>query len=134
MSEPDCALWWRNASAGWSHSEDRRCRWFPHLGRESTVLGRALWLQLKPTFLPRSSALVGLAVGWWLANTYTDSHFRTVMHSLGLGNGGKRVVGGETYQAMMFWLPVLAAAGFAYLADRAHFLIQRRYTRSTPPA
>lgn len=108
--------------------------WFPHLGRESTVLGRALWLQLKPTILPRGSALVGLTVGWWLANTYTDSHLRSVLHSLGVGSGGKRVVNGETYQAMMFWLPILAAAVFAYLADRAHFLIQRRYNRPTPPA
>lgn len=108
--------------------------WFPHLGRESTVFSRALWLQLKPTVLPRGSALVGLAVGWWLASTYTDSHFRSVLHSLGIGSGGKRVVSGDTYQSMMFWLPVLAAAVFAYLADRAHFLVQRRYSRPTPPA
>ena len=108
--------------------------WFPHVGREGTVLGRALWLQLRPTILPRGSALVGLAVGWWLANTYTDSHFRSALRSLGLGSGGKQVVSGDTYQAMMFWLPVLAAAIFAYLADRAHFLIQRRYSRPTPPS
>jgi hypothetical protein len=125
--------------------EDRRRRlepfggsalptWLPHLSRESTVLGRALWLQLKPNILPRGSAVVGLAVGWWLANTYTDSHFRSVLQSLGLGSGGKRVVSGETYSAMMFWLPLLAAAVFAYLADRAHFLIQRRYSRPTPPS
>ncbi len=109
-------------------------RWLPHLRRESAVLGRALWLQLKPNVLPRGSALVGLTVGWWLANTYTDSHFRSMLHSLGIGSGGKRVVSGETYKAMMFWLPILAAALFAYLADRAHFLIHRRYSRPTPPA
>lgn len=108
--------------------------WFPHLGRESSVLGRALWIQLRPTVLPRGSALVGLLVGWWLANTYTDSHFRSALHSLGIGSGGKRVVSGDTYQAMTFWLPLLAAAVFAYLADRAHYLVQRRYNRSTPPA
>jgi len=108
--------------------------WFPHLGRESTVLGRALWLQLKPAVLPRGSALVGLTVGWWLANTYTDSHLRSVMHSLGIGSGGKRVVTGDTYKAMMFWLPIVAAALFAYLADRTSFLIQRHYSRPTPPA
>jgi hypothetical protein len=108
--------------------------WLPHFGRESTVLGRALWLQLKPNILPRGSAMVGLAVGWWLANTYTDSHFRSALRSLGLGSGGKRVVSGETYDAMMFWLPLLAAAVFAYLADRAHLLIQRRYNRPTSPS
>ena len=108
--------------------------WFPHLERESTVLGQALWRQLKPTILPRGTALVGLAVGWWLANTYTDSHFRSAMHSLGLGGGGKRVVSGDTYQAMRFWLPMLAAAVFAYLVDRGHYLVQRRYSRPTPPS
>jgi hypothetical protein len=108
-------------------------QWFPHLRREGAELGHSLWLQLKPNVLPRASALVGLTVGWWLANTYTDSHFRSVLHSLGIGSGGKRVVSGETYKAMMFWLPIFAAAVFAYLADRAHFVIQRRYTRPTPP-
>jgi len=108
--------------------------WFPHLHRESTVLGRALWLQFKPNVLPRGSALAGLAVGWWLANTYTDSQFRSVLQSLGIGGGGKRVVSGDSYKAMMFWLPMLGAAVFAYLADRAHFLVQRRYSRTTPPA
>lgn len=107
--------------------------WAPDLGRESTVLGRAFWLQLRPNVLPRASALVGLAVGWWLADTYTDSHLKSVLSSLGLGRGGKRVVSGETYRTMMFWLPILAAGLFAYLADRAHLLIQRRYTRPTPP-
>lgn len=108
-------------------------RWFPEVGRESTVLGRALWLQLRPTVLPRGSALAGLAVGWWLADTYTDSHLRSVWNSLGLGHGGKRVVSGEIYRAMMFWLPLIAAALFAYLADRAQLLIQRRYSNPTPP-
>lgn len=108
--------------------------WFPHVGRETSVLGRSLWVQLKPHILPRGSAVVGLAVGWWLANTYTDSHFRSALHTLGIGSGGRRVVAGGTYQAMMFWLPILAAALFAYLADRAHFLVQRRYSRTTPPA
>jgi len=107
--------------------------WGPRLWRESTVLGRAFWLQLRPNVLPRASALVGLAVGWWLADTYTDSHLKSVLNSLGLGGGGKRVVSGETYRTMMFWLPILAAGLFAYLADRAHSLVQRRYTRSTPP-
>jgi hypothetical protein len=76
---------------------------------------------------------VGLAVGWWLGNTYTDSHFRSVLHSLGIGSGGKRVVSGETYRAMMFWLPIVAAALFAYLADRVQYVVQKRYSRPTPP-
>ena len=107
-------------------------KWFPHMRRECTALGRALWLQLRPSVLPRSPALVGLAVGWWMADTYTDSHFRSVLHSLGIGQGGRRVVSGETYRLMMFWLPILVAALCAYLADRAHVVIQRRYIRPAP--
>jgi len=107
-------------------------KWFPHLRQECTALGRALWLQLRPNVLPRSPALIGLAVGWWIADTYTDSHFRSVLHSLGVGQGGRRVVSGETYRVMMFWLPILAAALCAYLADRAHVVIQRRYIRPAP--
>ncbi|MBA3445557.1 MAG: hypothetical protein H0T58_12000 [Gemmatimonadales bacterium] len=57
-----------------------------------------------------------------------------MLQSLGIGGGGKRVVSGDSYKAMMFWLPMLGAAVFAYLADRAHFLVQRRYSRTTPPA
>lgn len=107
-------------------------KWFPHLRQECTALGRALWMQLRPNVLPRSPALVGLAVGWWMADTYTDSHFRSALHSLGIGQGGRRVVSGETYRLMVFWLPILAAALCAYLADRAQLVIQRRYTRPAP--
>ncbi len=106
-------------------------RWMPHLRNEGKALTRALWLQLRPAVLPRFSAMAGLAVGWWIAATYTDSHFRSVLSSLGLGGGGRRVVSGETYRAMTFWFPLLAAALGAYLADRIQFLIQRRYTDST---
>jgi hypothetical protein len=68
-----------------------------------------------------------------VGHTYTDSHFRSLLHSLGLGHGGKRVIDGDTYRAMMFWLPILAAGLFAYLADRIQFLVQRRYIRPIPP-
>lgn len=107
-------------------------KWFPHLRQECTALGRALWLQLTPIVLPRSPALVGLAVGWWIAGTYTGSQFRSVLNSLGMGQGGRRVVSGETYRLMLFWLPILAAALCAYLADRAQAVIQRRYIRPAP--
>jgi hypothetical protein len=109
-------------------------RWAPHLHREGVALGRSLWAQLRPHILPRASALAGLGVGWWLAHTYTDSHFKSVLSSLGIGGGGKHVVDGDTYRLMMFWLPILAAALFAYLADRVHYLVERHYTRPTPPA
>lgn len=85
---------------------------------EAARLGRALWGQLRPAILPRAPALAGLAVGWWIANTYTDSRWKSLARSVGLGSGGTTVVSGETYRAMRFWLPLLAAALCAYLGDR----------------
>ena len=90
-----------------------------------------MWLQLRPNILPRFPALIGLAVGWWIADTYTSSHFKSVLHSLGIG-GGKRVVSGETYRTMLFWFPILAAGLCAYVADRAKLLIQHRYVPRLP--
>jgi hypothetical protein len=91
--------------------------------------GRALLGQLRSQLLPRAPALAGLAVGWWIANTYTDSHFRSVLRSVGIGQGGTRVVSSATYDAMRFWLPLLAAALCAYLGDR----IANHYRKPLPP-
>jgi hypothetical protein len=59
-----------------------------------------------------------MAMGWWIANTYTDSHVRSVLRSVGIGSGGTHVVSGSTYRAMQFWLPLLAAAVCAYAGER----------------
>jgi hypothetical protein len=59
-----------------------------------------------------------MAVGWWIANTYTDSHVRSALRSVGIGSGGTHVVSGSTFKAMSFWLPLLAAAVCAYLGER----------------
>jgi hypothetical protein len=59
-----------------------------------------------------------MAVGWWIANTYTDSHLRSALRSLGLGHGGTHVVSGSTLKAMSFWLPLFAAAVCAYVGER----------------
>ena len=92
--------------------------WAPHAARETVGFGRAVLIQLRSHFLPKAPALVGLAVGWWIANTYTDSHWRSALRSLGIGRGGTNVVSSETFQAMSFWLPLLAAALCAYLGER----------------
>jgi hypothetical protein len=42
------------------------------------VLGRSVLIQLRSHLLPTAPAIAGLAVGWWIANTYTDSHLRSV--------------------------------------------------------
>lgn len=85
---------------------------------ESAGLGRAILTQLRSTLLPRGPALAGMAVGWWIANTYTDSHLHSALRSLGIGHGGTHVVSGSTLKAMNFWLPLLAGAVCAYLGER----------------
>lgn len=92
--------------------------WTEKASGEVARFGRALLTQLRSHLLPKGPAIAGLAVGWWIANTYTDSHFRSALRSLGIGSGGTRVVSSSTYDAMTFWLPLLAAALCAYLGER----------------
>jgi hypothetical protein len=87
-------------------------------GEEAAGFGRAVARQLRSQFLPKAPALVGLAVGWWVANTYTDSHLRSALRSIGIGSGGTRVISSSSYDAMSFWLPLLSAALCAYLGER----------------
>ena len=93
-------------------------QWTRGAGREALGFGQAVGRQLRGQFLPKAPAIAGLVVGWWVANTYTDSHLKSVMRSLGLGSGGTRVVSSSTYETMHFWLPLLAAALCAYLGER----------------
>jgi hypothetical protein len=86
--------------------------------KEAKGFGRAVAHQLRSHFLPKAPALVGLVAGWWVANTYTDSHLRSALRSIGIGSGGTRVVSSSTYEAMSFWLPLLAAALCAYAGER----------------
>jgi hypothetical protein len=102
-------------------------RWTDGMARETMGFGRAVWKQLHGQLAPRASALAGLAAGWWVTSTYTDSRWRGALHSLGIGKGGKHVVSGESYRALNFWLPLLAAALCAYLGDRLAGYIRRRY-------
>jgi hypothetical protein len=87
----------------------------------------ALATQLHGQVIPRASGLAGLAAGWWVTHTYTASRPRSVLRSLGIGNGGTHVVSGDTYRSMRFWLPLLAAAICAYLGNRIARWIQQRY-------
>jgi hypothetical protein len=101
--------------------------WTRHAGTEAQGLARAIAGQLRSALVPKLPALSGMAVGWWIAATYTDSHVRSVLRSVGIGSGGTRVVSGSTYKAMSFWLPLLAAALCAYLGERiAHHYRERR--------
>jgi hypothetical protein len=88
--------------------------------------GRVVGQQLRSHLLPKTPALAGLAVGWWIANTYTDSHLRSALRSIGIGSGGTRVVSSSTYEAMTFWLPLLAAALCAYAGERVRAFYEMR--------
>jgi hypothetical protein len=92
--------------------------WTRGAAREVLGLGHAVGRQLRGQILPKAPAIAGLVVGWWVANTYTDSHLKSAMRSLGLGHGGTRVVSFSTYETLHFWLPLLAAAPCAYLGER----------------
>ena len=55
--------------------------WSTRALTESLGFGRAVGAQLRSHFLPKAPALAGLAVGWWIAHTYTDSHLRSALRS-----------------------------------------------------
>jgi hypothetical protein len=73
--------------------------WSERLGVEARGFFTAVWAQLHSHLFPKAPALVGMVVGWWIANTYTDSHVRSVLRSVGVGSGGTHVVSGSTYRS-----------------------------------
>jgi hypothetical protein len=96
---------------------------------ESTGLGRAILGQLRSALLPKGPALAGMAAGWWIANTYTDSRLHSALSSIGIGHGGTHVVSGSALKAMSFWLPLLAAAACAYAGERLAGFYRERGAR-----
>jgi hypothetical protein len=92
--------------------------WMDRVRAEGKELGGAVWTQLRSQLTPKASALAGMAMGWWITSTYTDSHARSILRSVGIGHGGTHVVSGSTYKVMQFGLPLLAAAVCAYLGQR----------------
>jgi hypothetical protein len=122
----------RERRLGAAFGETAHPAWATTAVAESAGLWRAILGQLRSTLLPKGPALAGMAVGWWIANTYTDSHFRSALRSVGIGHGGTHVVSGSAYKAMGFWLPLLAAAVCAYVGERmAGFYRHRREQRET---
>jgi hypothetical protein len=105
--------------------------WTARASVEAVGFGRAVLTQLRAHLLPKAPAIAGLTVGWWIANTYTDSHLRSALRSLGLGSGGTRVVSSSTYEAMTFWLPLLAAALCAYIGERVGAYYRGRGSANT---
>jgi hypothetical protein len=105
--------------------------WMHGAGREIFGLAGAFLRVLRSQFVPRFPAAVGLAAGWWVAATFTDSQLVATLHSWGIGQGPRWAVSSETFEAMRFWFPVAAAAVCAYLGNRFGARIRARYA---PPA
>jgi hypothetical protein len=92
--------------------------WMDRARAEGKELGGAVWRQLRSQLTPKAPALAGMAMGWWITSTYTDSHARSILRSVGIGHGGTHVVSASTYKVMQVGLPLLAAAVCAYLGQR----------------
>ena len=103
--------------------------WAGRAQHEARSFSLAVWGQLRGHLFPKLPALAGMAVGWWIANTYTDSRVRSVLRSVGIGSGGTHVVDASTYRAMTFWLPLFAAALCAYAGERIWEVIGGREAR-----
>ena len=91
------------------------------------ALTKSVAKEVRGALVPRLPAVAGMGVGWWVANTFTDSSFSATLHSLGLGSGPRYAVTTEQYQLMHFWMPIAAAATCSYLGNRLGALIRARY-------
>jgi hypothetical protein len=108
--------------------------WIHAISREFLVLVAIVGGELRGKLLPRLPALGGLAAGWWITHTFTDSHVDAALSHLGLRHGGSRVVSSERLQQMSFWLPLVIGATCSYLSARLSGFIQRRYAPLPDPA
>src|SRR5205814_5585187 len=102
--------------------------------REVQHFSKFVWKEANLRLVPRLPALVGLGVGWWIAQTFTDSEFSATLHSWGLGDGPRYAVESGTLRAMNFWLPLLAAAVASYAGSRLAAAIKARYAKPATSA
>ncbi|HEY2028247.1 MAG TPA: hypothetical protein VGH20_03470 [Myxococcales bacterium] len=99
----------------------------PGAVKEAHHFSRVLWNELRGKLVPRMSGLAGLAAGFWIAQTFTDSQLSATLHSFGFGSGPRHAVSRDTLRAMSFWLPLLAAAVCSYAGTRLSGFFQSRY-------
>lgn len=118
------------ASAGFSPPPPLLAR----AGRELAVLSKVAAAETKSHVVPRVPGLVGLAAGWWLANTFTDSQLSATLHGWGIGSGPSRSLDPDTYRRLAFWLPIGAGALASYLGMRVTAFLRARYGTQTPQA
>ncbi|HEY6907825.1 MAG TPA: hypothetical protein VI356_00530 [Myxococcales bacterium] len=96
--------------------------------REAGHMSGHVLRELRGQILIRVPALVGLAVGWWIGQTFTDSELSATLHGWGIGSGPRHAVHADTLRAMRFWLPLLAAALASYAGSRLAALVRSRYS------
>jgi hypothetical protein len=105
--------------------------WTNAIGREASALGSSFVRVLGNQLVPRLPALAGMAAGWWVTSTFTDSSLMARLHSWGIGDGPRYAVSAETLDSMRFWIPIGAAAICSYLGNRFAAKLRARYA---PPA
>lgn len=107
--------------------------WMHTVARELSGLVAATARELQGKLVPRLPALGGLAAGWWVTHTFTDSHVDAALSHLGLRHGGTHVVSSERLERMSFWLPLLVGATCSYLSSRFSGFVHRRYASPLAP-
>jgi hypothetical protein len=105
--------------------------WIGALGRETSAFASAFVRVFGNQVVPRMPALAGMAAGWWVTSTFTDSAFVATLHSWGIGAGPRWAVSTETFDALRFWVPIAAAAVCSYVGNRFAKRLRERYA---PPA
>lgn len=112
---------------------DARLAPLPLVAREAHHFSRYVFLEARGMLLPRIPALVGLMVGFWIAQTFTDSQFTATLHAWGIGSGPRHAVRGETLRVLNFALPLFAAAISSYAGSRLAALVKARYAPAPNP-
>ncbi|MBI3596417.1 MAG: hypothetical protein HY203_04610 [Nitrospirae bacterium] len=79
----------------------------------STFVVRQVFKQI-----PGVSAISALVIGAGVASTFTTSPWRATLARWGVIKGAKHVVSGPIYQFLSVVLPILVAAGTAYLVHK----------------
>ncbi|HET9041224.1 MAG TPA: hypothetical protein VFN40_13685, partial [Gemmatimonadales bacterium] len=71
-----------------------------------------LLTRLRAWIAPRAPALAAMALGWWIASRYTESHLRTIFKFLGLSlrRSGTHLVSASTDRMLVeYGLPLIVA-------------------------
>lgn len=91
------------------------------LSAEGRRVGEDVGQRLRAWLAPRAPMLIAMALGWWVARRYSESHFREIFKSLGLSHrrSGHHLTSLSTDTLLVLYgLPLFAALVCAYLGHR----------------